>query len=166
MRSCEFDGCDVQGTVDEMVRASTGEWYCLEHAIVVLEPRCEAALQTPPPTRPTARRVEKERPFPNVKTLGRCPDCGKPAPTIAIPGRATEILEHGCLAHACSIEGCLVARLPEDMVEFPGGAWYCPSHAALRALRHLLTLHRAGYPDMMLLLLTKTVPTILDRFPH
>ena len=28
-----------------------------------------------------------------VKTLGRCPDCGKPAPTIAIPGRATQILE-------------------------------------------------------------------------
>jgi len=103
----------------------------------------------------------------SVKTLGRCPDCGKPAPTIAIPGRATEVLEHGCLARACEVTGCLVARLPRDMVQFPAGAWYCPSHAALTVLRELLILHRDGKSqDVMAVLFDETVPTVLARFPR
>lgn len=102
----------------------------------------------------------------SVKTLGRCPDCGKAAPTIRIPGRATEILEHGCLARPCSVEGCLVARLPDDMVQFPGGAWYCPSHGLLQVLFELLGLHRANRPDMMAVLFDRTVPAVLDLFPR
>jgi hypothetical protein len=102
-----------------------------------------------------------------VKTLGRCPDCGKPAPTIRIPGRATEILEHGCLARPCHVAGCLVARVPDDMVQFPGGAWYCPSHGLLTVLRELLILHRSGNcQDIMAVLFDETVPTVLDRFPR
>jgi hypothetical protein len=101
----------------------------------------------------------------SVKTLGRCPDCGKPAPTIVLPGRPTEILEHGCLAHPCRVEGCLVARLPDDMVQFPSGAWYCPSHGLLKVLRDLAILHGAGRQDMMAILFNRTVPLVLSRFP-
>jgi hypothetical protein len=102
----------------------------------------------------------------SVKTLGRCPDCGAPAPILAVHGKATEILEHGCDARACEASGCLVARLKEEMVQFPGGAWYCPSHGVLMVLRELLILHRSHRPDMMALLLEDTVPTVLDRFPR
>jgi len=102
----------------------------------------------------------------SVKTLGRCPDCGKSAPTIAIPGRPTEILEHGCLARPCTVAGCLVARLPEDMVQFPAGAWYCPSHGALHVLFELLALYRGNRSDMMAPLFEDVVPAVLDRFRY
>jgi hypothetical protein len=101
-----------------------------------------------------------------IKTLGRCPDCGKPAPKIAIPGRATEILEHACDARACETPGCLVARLPDDMVQFPAGAWYCPSHGLLQVLHELLALYRGNRADLMAPLFEDTVPTVLDRFPR
>lgn len=102
-----------------------------------------------------------------VKTLGRCPDCGLLAPILLARGRASEILEHGCPAHACESPGCLVARLPDDMIQFPSGAWYCPSHALLSAARDLVSLHRAGNSQRMMdQLLEDVVPAVLDRFPH
>jgi hypothetical protein len=100
----------------------------------------------------------------SVKTLGRCPDCGLPAPILAVRGKPTEILEHGCLARACESLGCLVARMPEEMVQFPAGAWYCPSHGLLQVLHELLAIYRGNRADMMALLFEDTVPTVLDRF--
>jgi hypothetical protein len=102
-----------------------------------------------------------------VKTLGRCPDCGKSAPVLRAPGRPTEVLEHDCDARACETSGCLVARFPHEMVQFPGGAWYCPSHGLLTVLRDLLTLHRScnGH-DLMAVLFDETVPAVLAFFPR
>ena len=102
-----------------------------------------------------------------IKTLGRCPDCGLPAPILAVRGKPTEILEHGCLARACESPRCLVARLSEEMVQFPSGTWHCPSHALLDAAQDLVSLHHAGNSQRMMdQLLDEVVPAILDRFPR
>jgi hypothetical protein len=100
-----------------------------------------------------------------VRTLGRCPDCGKSAPIRQARGRPSEILEHGCEARACQSPGCLVCRLPEEMIQFPDGSWYCPSHALLSAARELVTLHRSGNGQAVIkTLLEETLPAVLDRF--
>lgn len=103
----------------------------------------------------------------SVKTLGRCPDCGEAAAILAVRGKPTEILEHGCPARACECSGCLVTRLPDEMIQFPSGAWYCPSHALLAAARELVSLHRSGPADQAATaqLLEETLPAVLDRFP-
>ena len=102
----------------------------------------------------------------SVKTLGRCPECGEAAPILAIRGKPTQILEHGCRARACESSGCLVNRLPEEMIQFPSGGWYCPSHALLTAASELVALHQVGDSQTAAAkLLEKTLPAILDRFP-
>jgi hypothetical protein len=53
------------------------------------------------------------------------------------------------------------------MIQFPSGAWYCPSHALLTAARELVSLHRIGPADQSAMseLLEETLPAVLDRFP-
>jgi hypothetical protein len=102
----------------------------------------------------------------SVKTLGRCPDCGDVASILAVRGKPTEIREHGCRARACECSGCLVTRPLEEMIQFPSGVWYCPSHALLTAAHELVSLHRTGNSQAVIAqLLEETVPTVLDRFP-
>jgi hypothetical protein len=102
-----------------------------------------------------------------IKTLGRCPDCGAPAPVVAVRGRPTEILEHGCQARACESSGCLVIRPSDEMIQFPSGEWYCASHALLCAARTLVSLRQNGHSqDLISVLLDETVPAVLDRFPR
>ena len=102
----------------------------------------------------------------NVRTLGRCPDCGEATPIVAVRGSPIEILKHGCRARPCATSGCLVSRPPEEMVQLASEGWYCPSHALLAAVRQLVALHRTA-PNQALTaeLLETTVPAILDHFP-
>jgi hypothetical protein len=72
------------------------------------------------------------------KALGRCPDCGDPAPTIVRDGQAAEVCPHECRARACEYPGCAVRRPREEMTQYLSGAWYCASHTARAA--------RAEYP--------------------
>ena len=34
-RACEYPGCRVKGFVDRMVRATSGEWYCPGHGLLL-----------------------------------------------------------------------------------------------------------------------------------
>lgn len=76
------------------------------------------------------------------QTQGRCPACGAPVLVTITRGRPTEIPPHGCGARACEHEGCRVRALMDEMVRFPAGEWYCPSHGLLLAARDLVSLYR------------------------
>jgi len=69
------------------------------------------------------------------KTQGRCPDCGAPVLVTITRGSPAEIPPHACGARACEYEGCRVRALMDEMVRFPAGEWYCPSHGLLLAAR-------------------------------
>src|SRR5687768_11136232 len=102
-----------------------------------------------------------------TKTLGRCPDCSKAAPIIRERGKPAEILPHDCDARPCEARGCLVARLPVEMIQFPSGAWYCPSHALLTAAREIVFLHgTATCICRTAPLLGYLLPSILEHFPE
>jgi hypothetical protein len=101
-----------------------------------------------------------------IRTFGRCPDCGESAPILAVAGEPTEILEHNCRARTCEASGCLVSRVPEDMVRFPSGAWYCASHALLAAAQDLVALNRDKDSAAMAPLLDETLPAVLQFFPR
>jgi len=167
MRACEFDGCTVQGNPDEMVRASTGVWYCVPHAAAVTADEQVDGVRYPQLARCRARPRKKTRPLTPVKTLGRCPHCGKSTPVLCVPGQPGEVLEHDCDARACETPGCLVVRLPDEMIQFPTGEWYCPSHALLTAAQALVDLHatRTSHAEIVEIL-EDVLPGILDRFPH
>ncbi len=76
------------------------------------------------------------------KTQGRCPDCGAPVLVTITRGSPAEIPPHACGARACEDEGCRVRALMDEMVRFPAGEWYCPSHGLLLAARDLVALYR------------------------
>jgi len=80
------------------------------------------------------------------QTEGRCPDCGAPVLVTLIPGRPGEISPHGCDARACEHAACRVRGLTDEMVRFPSGEWYCPSHGLLLAARDLVSLYRVDGP--------------------
>jgi hypothetical protein len=77
-----------------------------------------------------------------IQTLGRCPDCGASVMVTLTRGRPGEIQPHACSARACEYAGCRVRALMEEMVRFPAGEWYCPSHGLLLAARDLVALYR------------------------
>ncbi len=76
------------------------------------------------------------------QTQGRCPDCGALVLVTITPGRPAEIPPHPCDARACEYGGCRVRALMDEMVQFPAGEWYCPSHGLLLAARDLVSLYR------------------------
>jgi hypothetical protein len=101
-----------------------------------------------------------------ISTLGRCPDCGKVAPVLRERGTPAEILPHDCDARACESTGCLVARLCDEMIQFPAGAWYCPNHALLSVATELVALYRVeGGADWTAIseLIGEALPGIIDR---
>ena len=76
------------------------------------------------------------------QTQGRCPDCGASVLVTLTPGRPAEIPPHACSARACEYGRCRAKALIKEMVQFPTGEWYCPSHGLLLAARDLVSLYR------------------------
>jgi hypothetical protein len=104
----------------------------------------------------------------NVTTLGRCPDCGESTPIRSVRGQPAEILGHGCRARACESSGCLITRLPDEMIQLPDGEWHCLSHGLLAAGRTLVARYKVDRgPDWtgIARIIEETLPKILDRFP-
>ena len=79
---------------------------------------------------------------------------------------------------ACEYGPCRVDRLPEQMIRFPSGGWYCPEHALLLAARDLVALYRMegdadwaaiseviaeGLPDILTKLEARELQQSLER---
>lgn len=77
------------------------------------------------------------------ESQGRCPACGALVLVTLTPGKPAEIPPHACGARACEHAGCGVKALAEEMMQFPAGEWYCPSHGLLLAARELVSRYRA-----------------------
>lgn len=109
------------------------------------------------------------------RAMGRCPDCGE-AVEVEIrmhePGR---VLPHGCPARVCEYPGCRIIALPDGMVQFRDGPWYCPSHALLLLAKTLVLLCRvegdAEWPSVRELI-AATLPEVIRKveegkgYPH
>lgn len=57
-------------------------------------------------------------------------------------------------------------QLPEAMIKVESGAWFCPSHALLLAVRDLVTLYRAeGEADWTAIseIIAEVLPEVLAK---
>lgn len=97
---------------------------------------------------------------------GRCPDCGEAVEVETRMHEPARVLPHGCLARVCEYPDCRIIALPEGMVRFDDGAWYCPSHALLTVGKTLVLLYRVeGDADWSGIceLIAETLPEVIRK---
>src|SRR5436309_4270957 len=100
------------------------------------------------------------------QTEGRCPDCVALVLVTLTARRPAEIPPHACRARACEYERCQVRALMGEMVQFPDGEWYCPSHGLLLAARDLVSLYRVeGDADWTAIcgIITELLPELVAK---
>lgn len=100
------------------------------------------------------------------RAMARCPDCGEAVEVETRIHAPARVLSHGCPARVCEYPDCRIIALPEGMVRFDDGAWYCPNHALLVTAKTLVTLYRVeGDADWSMIceLIAETLPDVIRK---
>lgn len=118
-----------------------------------------------PDSAPEYLRSERDAGQPG-RAWGRCPDCGEAVEVETRLHEPARVLPHGCPARVCEYPDCRIIALPEGMVQFADGPWYCPSHALLLAAKTLVLLYRVeGDADWSSIceLIAETLPDVIRK---